>query len=77
MSLDTVRRALKKEGDLKQANVHQGFFKTYPGQYGHGDVFLGVKMPAIRRLARQFTRLSRTILSNSFAPRFTKSDSWP
>lgn len=36
------------------------FFKTAPGEYGHGDQFLGVKTPAIRKLAKEYVSLSFT-----------------
>ncbi|HWI57053.1 MAG TPA: DNA alkylation repair protein, partial [Bacillota bacterium] len=36
------------------AKILKSFFKTGPGQYGEGDVFIGVKVPVIRKLVRQF-----------------------
>lgn len=32
----------------------QRFFRTGPGEYGEGDRFLGVRVPATRKLVRQF-----------------------
>lgn len=34
------------------------FFKTGKGEYGYGDRFLGIRVPALRKLAQEFTDLS-------------------
>lgn len=40
-----------------KAKVLASFFKTGPGQYGHGDVFLGVSVPDLRKAVKPFARL--------------------
>jgi 3-methyladenine DNA glycosylase AlkD len=37
--------------------VAQRFFKTGPGDYGAGDRFLGIRVPVLRALAREFAAL--------------------
>jgi 3-methyladenine DNA glycosylase AlkD len=48
---------LQKMGDTEDARFLQGFFKTGVGQYGEGDIFLGIRVPAIRKLAREYQNL--------------------
>lgn len=50
-------KALRLLGKPERARISQGFFKTGKGEYGEGDIFLGVTMPEIRRLVRTFRDL--------------------
>jgi len=52
-----VRAALAEVADPADAVDLQRFFKTGPGQYGEGDVFVGVRVPAIRAVVRRFRGL--------------------
>ena len=54
----TVRNALREHSDESDAKVLRRFFKTGPGEYGEGDQFIGVRVPAIRRVAGKFRDLS-------------------
>lgn len=45
-------------GDSKRAEVLRRFFKTGPGEYGEGDVFAGIRVPQIRKLAKECGGLS-------------------
>jgi len=58
MTVAAARAALRAAADPEKARVLQGFFKTGPGQYGEGDRFLGINVPALRKFAREFQSLS-------------------
>jgi 3-methyladenine DNA glycosylase AlkD len=57
MTADDVTAALATEADAVRAAGHARFFKTGPGQYGEGDRFLGLPVPASRRLVKPFLGL--------------------
>jgi len=48
-----IRAELEQEADQDKARHHQRFFKTGPGGYGEGDRFIGVSLPAQRRIAKK------------------------
>src|SRR5881409_4329469 len=57
MSAEQVRRELQSLADAKKAAMAKRFFKTGPGQYGEADVFLGIKVPQSRQIAKKYISL--------------------
>ncbi len=56
--LTNLQRDAKKLGNKKKAKVLAGFFKTAEGEYGYGDVFLGIPVPQSRKIAIKYKDLS-------------------
>jgi 3-methyladenine DNA glycosylase AlkD len=52
-SANIIRKQLRALAAPETVALLQGFFKTAPGEYGAGDVFLGIKVPPLRALAKQ------------------------
>jgi 3-methyladenine DNA glycosylase AlkD len=52
-----VRRALKSQARPDRVAGAMRFFKCGPGEYGEGDVFIAVTVPAQRAIARRFRDL--------------------
>jgi len=57
MSASEILERLKGVGTPGKAKLLSGFFKTGKGQYGEGDIFLGVVVPEQRKIAREFRNL--------------------
>ena len=58
MSVENVLKDLKSYAKPSKAHDLQRFFKTGPGEYGEGDVFIGVVVPDTRKVARAYSDLS-------------------
>ena len=52
-----VRAELRRHADPARAVKVAGYFKCGPGEYGEGDVFIGVTVPSLRKVVRAFRDL--------------------
>lgn len=66
--LSSLRKDLKSLASQTRAENSAWYFKTGEGEYGEGDIFLGVTVPECRRLAKQYRDISSVdldVLANS------------
>lgn len=70
VNLTSLRHDLQRISDPARARHALRFFKTGPGQYGEGDLFLGPSVPECRRLSRKYHDLTlvetSTLLHSKF-----------
>ncbi|MBF6056750.1 DNA alkylation repair protein [Thiomicrorhabdus heinhorstiae] len=57
MRADQVVKNLQTIADAAIAEHSQRFFKTGPGQYGEGDLFLGIRVPELRKQVKRYADL--------------------
>lgn len=55
---DTIVSDLKRLANKNKAKIMSGFFKTKKGEYGEGDIFLGITVPDQRRIAKRYKESS-------------------
>jgi 3-methyladenine DNA glycosylase AlkD len=53
-----LQLALQREANPEQAKFLLRFFKTGKGEYAEGDLFIGIKVPVVRGLVRQFKAMA-------------------
>lgn len=54
MSRDSIVKDLKSYSSKEKAVVYQRFFKTGKGEYGEGDMFIGITVPNIRKVCTKY-----------------------
>lgn len=58
MSATQVVKEIQALSNRGRAHDLQKFFQTAPGQYGEGDVFLGLTVPQVRTVAKEYKAIS-------------------
>ena len=58
MRATKVQKEIQVLSNRGRAHDLQKFFQTAPGQYGEGDVFLGLTVPQVRSIAKEYRALS-------------------
>jgi len=54
MNLEEIKFDIKKLVNPEKAKLLQRFFKTGKGEYGEGDIFLGITVPEQRKIAKKY-----------------------
>jgi len=59
-----IKKELKKYKNPDKAKILQGFFKTGKGEYGEGDIFLGLTAVQIIAIAKKFSGATMDFLQS-------------
>ncbi|MBI4210981.1 MAG: DNA alkylation repair protein [Candidatus Diapherotrites archaeon] len=65
-----LKEELQAAANPTKAKVLQGFFRTGKGEYGEGDIFLGLTVPQTRAIAKRFTHLGLPEIKKSLESGF-------
>lgn len=67
---NSLKAELLAKSYKKKAELLQRFFKTQKGEYGEGDLFLGLTVPQVREIAKKFKDIELSQLSNFIFSKF-------
>jgi len=65
-----IKNEMRKIANKEIAEHSQRFFKTGKGQHGEGDIFLGIRVPVLRKIAKKFRRISISEVSKLLESKF-------
>jgi len=63
----SILKELKRHRNPAQEIILRRFFKTGPGEYGEGDQFLGISVPATRAIVKSFPLISLPVAHDLLA----------
>lgn len=59
-----IKNQMAEMASRKKAQVLRRFFKTGPGEYAEGDIFLGIKVPELHKLAKQYGLVENAVIED-------------
>ena len=68
--VSNIKNEMRKLANKEIAEHSQRFFKTGKGQYGEGDIFLGIRASVLRKIAKKFRRISLAEVSKLLESKF-------
>lgn len=70
LNLENLHKKLSALSNPSKAGILEHFFKTGPGEYGFGDKFLGIVVPELRKIAREYKVLKLVDLKKLIKSRY-------
>jgi len=55
--LEQLKKEIHSRANPEKAKLLQRFFKTGKGEYGEGDLFLGINLPVLREISKRYFSL--------------------
>ena len=70
MRVKTIHNELMLLANKEIAKYSQRFFKTGKGEYGESDIFLGIRVPVLRKLVNKYRGISLEEVSKLLHSKF-------
>lgn len=70
LTLKALQVDFRAQANPERARTFKRFFRSGPGEYGEGDVFLGLTVPQTRLAARQCKGASLTVMTGLLASKY-------